>query len=368
MTYGLLSSKTGSTQRMKRARLHIGFIGCGRATSQLHLPALAKVATAEVRSLADIDKTRLDQVGRRFGVKRRHTDYRLLMEDPEIDLVAVCVPTHLHAEVSVAALEAGKHLFLEKPIATNLSECDRILSGAASTEAAKTVGFNLRFHRLVDLAFQVLQEGKLGRIDSVRSQWSSPMGAAGNYPAWRRSRKAGGGALFEIGTHHFDLFRFLLQTEIDEVWVMSRMAEETERTASVIARTTDGVVINSLFTESSAASNGFEVFGERGKLSVSLYRVDGLEFAAINSVEGGIKPRLKRFVRFLSEFPRSVSILRHGGDYLMSYRREWEALIESIRRGTDPAVTLEDGKRALEITLAAVESSSTGRPVQVVRT
>src|ERR1700733_10110576 len=113
------------------ARLRLGFVGCGRATQKLHLPGFRHLADWEVIAAADTEEGRLNAAANRFGIPRRYLDYQALLADPDVDAVAVCVPPRLHAEISLAAIAAGKHVFIEKPLAVSLQECDQILEQAA---------------------------------------------------------------------------------------------------------------------------------------------------------------------------------------------------------------------------------------------
>ncbi|MEX2032560.1 MAG: Gfo/Idh/MocA family oxidoreductase, partial [Dehalococcoidia bacterium] len=105
----------------------VGLIGCGRVAGLRHLPALAKLPEARVVAVADEHAGRLAETGDRFGVERRYAGHSELLADPEIDAVAVLVPASRHAEVATAALEAGKHVLLEKPVSLDMDEDDRLV-------------------------------------------------------------------------------------------------------------------------------------------------------------------------------------------------------------------------------------------------
>jgi predicted dehydrogenase len=109
----------------------VGIIGCGQAATISHLPALQHVPEVEVVALADVDADRLREVADRFQIQRRHESLATLLADPTIEAVGVCVPAERHLEVASAVLEAGKHLFLEKPIAVSLEDADRLIERAA---------------------------------------------------------------------------------------------------------------------------------------------------------------------------------------------------------------------------------------------
>lgn len=345
--------------------LKLGFIGCGRATQTLHLPALRKVLSAKVIALADINPDRLNTVADQFHIKQRYTDYQALLDNQALDAVAVCVPVHFHTEIALAALAKEKHLFIEKPLALHLHQCDQIIEAAKTVNKKITVGFNLRHHRLIQELQTILKRGTLGTIDAIRSNWTSAIRHQGSVPAWRDHRESGGGALFEIAVHHFDLWRFLLQTEVAEVYATSRSEQWPDATASVTARMANNVLASGFFSEQTSDNNELEIYGRNGRLRVSLYRFDSLEYFSMDSLSGGITARLKKLQSDMKELPKGIAIMRQGGDYKMSYRAEWQHFIDSIQNDKPVKATLADGKRAVQSVLAAIESSSSNQPVKI---
>lgn len=346
--------------------LKLGFIGCGRATQTLHLPALQQMSSAKVIALADIDPTRLNTVADQFHIKQHYTDYRALLDEPSLDAVAVCAPVQFHTEIALAALAKEKHLFIEKPLALRLDQCDRLIEKANTVNKKITVGFNLRHHRLIQELKTILQQGALGTIDAIRSNWTSAIRHRTQVPAWRNQRESGGGALFEIAVHHFDLWRFLLQSEVAEVYAASSSEQWPDATASVTARMANNVLATGFFSEQTSDNNEIEIYGRNGRLRVSLYRFDGLEHFSLDSQPGGVAVRVKKLQTDLKELPKGIAIMRQGGDYKMSYRSEWLHFIDTIQSDHPVKASLDDGKRAVQIVLAAIESSTTNQPVKIV--
>jgi myo-inositol 2-dehydrogenase/D-chiro-inositol 1-dehydrogenase len=345
----------------------VGFIGCGRATASLHLPALRHVAGAEVLALADISRGVVEDVARRFGVATFTTDPRVLIEDPRLDAIAVCVPPSLHADLGVAVLSAGKHLFLEKPLALTLDDCDRLVNAAgAAPSRTAMVGFNLRHHRRVRRARALVLSGGLGRIDAIRTVWTSAIRMRGELPAWRDSRASGGGVLFEIGVHHFDLWRSLLGLEVDEIHAFSYPGGSLDEVAAVSARLSGGVLASSLFSERTADQNEIEIQGSTARLRFSIYRFDPFEVVASSGSAGGVDRRAE-IVAFLRDLPGALRIQRQGGDFLRSYRNQWEHFVDAVRRGGAVESPLSDGREAVRLALAAIESAGAGRPVVLAR-
>jgi len=345
------------------SKVRLGVVGCGRVTESRHLPALGASREFEVVALSDVDDARLGRVADRFGVEKRYRDYRELIAGGNIDAVAVCVPPGLHAEVALAALAAGKHTFVEKPLALRPEECELLSERASAAPALNVmVGFNMRWHRLAREARARVRSGELGRVKLVRTVFTSGTRLGGDFAAWRRERETGGGVLFELGTHHFDLLRFLLGDEVEEIYASSPAPDET---ATFIARTAGGAQIVSAFSESTGENHELEIYGERGWLRVAFYRADGLERLAPGRYPGSVGARAGALKRTLLETPRLVRQLRRGGDYVATYSGEWRHFADAILRDGPVESTLEDGRRALEIVLAALEASETGRVVKL---
>jgi predicted dehydrogenase len=327
------------------------------------LAALRLAGGVEASALADVDAARLSRVGDAYGVARRYADWRGLIVDENVDAVAVCVPPALHAPVALAALDAGKHVFVEKPLALTLEECDLLDAAAERAAGLKVVvGFNMRWHRLVREAREVLARGRLGRVKLVRTVFASGMRARPEYPEWRRRRESGGGAIFELGTHHFDLVRFMLGQEAREVYAS---CDETDETSVVTLRTDGGAQVVAALSEGTAEGHELEFYGERGSLRVSCYRADGIEHLDAGQYAGSPRARMDKLTRALRALPRVLAQARRGGDYVNSYAEEWRHFAEAVRGRAQVSATLEDGRRALEIALAAAESSRTGRAVKI---
>jgi predicted dehydrogenase len=327
-----------------------------------HLPALRRVPGVEVVALADVDAARVERVAGRFSIARRYTDYAELIESGEVDALAVCVPPRLHAEVALASIEAGKHVFVEKPLALALSECDLLSERASVNRTLKVlVGFNLRWHRLVREARKAIRLGELGDIKLVRTVFTSGVRLGGDFADWRRRQETGGGALFELGVHHFDLIRFLLRDEVEEVSAASAKGGET---ATAMMLMSCGAQVVSAFSEGTGENHAVEVYGERGWLRLSCYRADGLERFGTAQYGGAPGVRLRELARGLLALPRMARQSRRGGVYVASFIEQWRHFVGAITRDSPVGCTLDDGRRALEIALAAWESSDTKRAVR----
>ncbi|HWP92003.1 MAG TPA: Gfo/Idh/MocA family oxidoreductase [Thermodesulfobacteriota bacterium] len=351
----------------KNVPIKVGIIGCGWAGGTLHLPALKSLPYAEVVAIADIDQHRLSQVGNEHGIKNRYTDFMELLKNNEVEVVAVCVPAKSHAEIAIAALDAGKHTFIEKPLALTMGEIELLIEKANVSPGQATVGFNLRCHRLVREARKMIREGALGKIESIRSTWTSDVRHYRNMPAWRNKREEGGGTLIEIAIHHFDLWRFLLESEVEEVYALTRSLEWDDQIAAVNARMANGAIVSSFFSELTSNNNEIEIHGRKGSLLISCYRFDGLEFQPILRTPGAISARAKKAAKTVSNLHQAVTTMRRGGEFMASFRAEWENFLLSIKNNTPVDCTLQDGMAAVKIALATAQSASLGMPVKVTQ-
>jgi predicted dehydrogenase len=353
---------------ISQSELRIGLIGCGLVAETRHLPALLSLPNARVAAVADTNAECLARVADRFRIPRRHPDYRALLDDAAIDAVAICAPAQFHVPIALDALDAGKHVFIEKPLALSLAEGQRLLERAAQSPQRVMLGFNLRWHRLVRRARELVQSGALGRIEAIRTVISSGTRYHSDVAEWRKRRALGGGVLLEVAVHHFDLWRYLLESEVEQIFAPSRSDEWEDVTASVSARMTNGVLVSSVFSMASHNNNEIEIYGQVGRLRVALYRFDGLEFLPAATMPGDLRYRARQFAQALRELPRVAPVIAKGGDYVASFRNEWEHFVRAIERDKPIECTVEDGQRALEIVMAAVSSAEMGAPVRVRRT
>lgn len=345
--------------------LGIGFAGCGRATETLHLPALARVPGLRAVAAADPEPARRAAVRRAAPGLRLHADVQGLLGDPEVDVVAVCVPPALHAPVAIAALDAGRHVYLEKPVAVTWEDALAIQAAAAGSAGAVAMGLNLRSHRLVREAAGLLATGAVGPVEMVRTAWTSGFHRGPDWPAWRGDRRAGGGALYEIAVHHLDLCRYLLGAEYESVAAWGRSGEHVDQSVMLTARMAGGVLVSIAAGQRTADANDVEVYGRDGVLRLSLYRADSLELHRSADLAGGPRARLRRGAEAARGLPAALAAARRGGDFRASYAVHWARVAGALRAGAPCPATLEDGLRAQAALLAAAESLETGEPVAV---
>lgn len=340
--------------------LSIGLVGCGHIARAVHLKILARLPGARVVALAEPDeRSRVAALGEVPGA-REFRDYRDLLEDPTIEAVVIALPTGLHAEAAIAAFEAGKHVYLEKPLATDAADGRAVLSGWRRSGRVGMIGFNYRFNRLFLDARRILASGEVGRPVAVRSIFAS---APQELHGWKAERARGGGVLLDLASHHVDLLRFLFGEEVADVDCALRSVHTEDDTASLQLRLSGGMLVQSLFSHCAADEDRFEIYCERGKVTVER----GRGLAAIVG-RGRRESRRADSVRHVWAAVRNV---RYGFEKFRAFGHEpsWAhalaRFLTSVRGETAVSPDLGDGWHSLEVVLAAEESARSGRRVSL---
>jgi predicted dehydrogenase len=349
----------------KQRKVKIGLVGCGKVALEHHLPSLKRLPAAEVVAIADSDADRRNDLARRFAVAGRYETADQLLADPDIEAVGVLTPTAGHFEIGMAALRAGKHVFIEKPLALTVAECDQLAQAGRESPRISMVCFNLRWHRSIVEARKILASGRLGTVIAVRSVYTHNRDGS-DAPDWHRLLARGGGVTFNEGVHHIDLWRYLLGQEISEVFAVNTPSPVYEDAVSVLtARLSGGVLATAINAFTTGPASELEIFGSRGRLLVNLYRFDGVRFFASNEYPGQIAVRLREISGALMRVPAALSSPVRRGLFGETFHRAWQGFLDSITEGTTPLCTFEDGRRAVLATLAAVRSLQTGDAVVV---
>lgn len=194
---------------MSSTQLRVAVIGAGAISRQQHLVGWAQLPEVQVVALAEVSAEALLEVADEFAIPRRETDYRALLDDPSIDVVDVCVPSALHAEVSVAALQAGKHVLCEKPMATSREGAAAMLAAQRAAGKKLMIAQHMRFDPSVLALRGFAPPESLGTVYYARAQWLRRRRLPGR-PGFTQKKLSGGGPLFDIGVHVLDLAWWLM--------------------------------------------------------------------------------------------------------------------------------------------------------------
>ena len=178
--------------------------------------------------VVEADESRAASAAADLGWERCTTSWRTVVEDPSIDIVDICVPPGLHAEIAMAALEHGKHVFCEKPIANDLATAERMSRAAAGADAVTQVGFNYRNTPAVSFARELLDGGRLGHPLMFRGQYLQDAAFGADPNRWRATRATGGsGMLADIGSHVIDVAELLFGDIVRVSGLVRAIADDT---------------------------------------------------------------------------------------------------------------------------------------------
>jgi len=199
--------------------LRIGIIGCGAIANQKHLPAMSREKDIDFVAFCDIIEERAKKAADKYGTSdaKVYTDYKELLKDESIVAVHVLTPNVSHCEITVACLEAGKHVLCEKPMAATAADAKKMLEARDRTGKLLTIGYQYRHNHENKVAKSVIDAGYLGDIYYAEASYIRRRGV----PTWgvfTDKAQQGGGPLIDIGTHALDLTLFLMNNyEVDHV-------------------------------------------------------------------------------------------------------------------------------------------------------
>ena len=201
-------------------KVRIGIIGCGGIANNKHMPALRKIPEVEMVAFCDIIEERAVKAAADFGTPdaKVYTDYKELLKDESIEVVHVLTPNRDHSYITVDALEAGKHVMCEKPMAINTAEAQKMVDAAKRTGKKLTIGYQNRFRPDSMYLNQACEAGDLGEIYYARAQ-AIRRRAVPTWGVFLDAEKQGGGPLIDIGTHALDLTLWMMDNYEPEMVV-----------------------------------------------------------------------------------------------------------------------------------------------------
>jgi predicted dehydrogenase len=344
--------------------LGVGVIGLGHAAN-CHLPPLMGLKPARLVAVADTDCTRLAAMAQRYGVKAAFQDYRRLLQFPGVDIVAILTPPASHTEIALAAMDAGKHIVLEKPITANLAEAQLLLERSRRCGSKICVAYTLRFVRQIQRLRQLLQAGRLGNIEILRCLASMPYLQEPRAGEHHKKPAAGGGSVIELGVHHYDLWAHLLGSQVAEVSGVTRSDAMPQQSTIIAGRMTCGTLVTTCMSLCAADQYEVEVLGSEGRAHASLYKYDGLEVASRSETAGHWRVRAAGIWRSFAELPAALRAQREGGTFLESFWGLWRHMLHAVEHDLRPEPGLEEGLESLRVGVAAAESLGTGATVRL---
>jgi predicted dehydrogenase len=313
------------------------------------------------------------EAGRRYGYEYATGDWRELIEDDRIGLFDNGGPNSLHAEPTIAAAQAGKHVICEKPLGRDAAESYDIWQQVAATGVKHMCGFNYRFVPAVRLAREMIDAGELGEIRHFRGRYLQDWGDDATLDTWRfHPDEAGSGALGDLGTHVVDLARFLAG-EIETVsgfaktFVSGRTVDDAIEAAVEFGSGAVGTIEATRLALGRRNAFQWEINGSKGSLAFDMERLNELQvFRADGDRARGFKTVLVSETDhpFWEYWWPPGHIIGWGDTFV----HELHHLLQAIAEDADVApygATFEDGYRAAEVCDAIVRSGETGSRVRV---
>lgn len=206
--------------KRKKSHFQVAVVGAG-AIGQDHLASFGLHPAATVVAIAEASPKRGREAAEKFGVPEVVQDYRVLLARADIDVVSIAVPNYLHARVALDALRAGKHVMLDKPMATNARDATKLVAEAGRRGVLFMVGQNFRFNQETQTAKQIVGAGSLGEVYHAKTSWSRRSGIPRIGSWFTQKRFAGGGCTYDIGVHALDRCLYLMG-EFDAAAVSGR--------------------------------------------------------------------------------------------------------------------------------------------------
>ncbi len=330
--------------------LNIGLIGAGRI-GRVHAENLStRVPAANLMMVADVSEQAAQQVAQRYRIPQAVSDYRALLDNPNIDAVLICSATNTHAQIIEEAAQAGKQIFCEKPIALSLATIDGALKAVDQAGMKLQIGFNRRFDANYRRVRQAIEQGEIGEPQMLHIISRDPAPPPIEYV------KVSGGIFLDMTIHDFDMARFLVGSEVEEVYAAGGVmidpaigAAGDIDTALIVLRFANGVI--GTIDNSRKAVYGYdqrvEVLGSAGAINTS------------NNYPNNAVISDGQHIR--RDLPLNFFMER----YTESFVTEMAAFVDAVLHDKPTPVTGKDGRAPVVMGLAARKSYDEHRPVRL---
>lgn len=332
-----------------------GMIGCGRIAPR-HADSLAVIQETKLVQVCDVIEARAHHFAEKYDAEYC-LDYHDLLANPDIDIVNICTPSGMHAEMAIAALRAGKHVIVEKPMAMNVADADRIIAAAQETNRKLCIVLQNRYNPPMQDFYRAVHDGKIGRVllGSVTVRWYRPQEYYND--GWHGTKSMDGGALLNQSIHHIDALQWLVGVPVKSVFAYTATLAhqmEAEDAGVVAVRFENGALATiegSTVTYPQNLEASVALFGEKGSLKV-----------------GGTALNRKIFWKIAGEIEHEKELLtREEVDppsiYGASHRHVIEDMITAVEQDREPQTNGVEGRKSLVLVSAMYESSLLAREV-----
>ncbi|MBS4219149.1 Gfo/Idh/MocA family oxidoreductase [Bacillus sp. FJAT-49711] len=338
-------------------KMKFAIVGAG-VIAPFHAKAISANSNADLVAICDTEIEKAEKLASEFGVSKTYIDYEDMFKKEEIDIVSVCVPSGLHAEITIAAAKAGIHVLCEKPLDITRENMSEMIEVCKNNKVKLGCVYQRRTLDAAVITRKAIQDGKLGKLvlgDAYLKYYRSPeyYESAGWRGTWELD---GGGALMNQGVHGIDLIQWMVG-DVESVFAYTAPLVrniEVEDTAVITVKYKNGAfgVIQGTTSVYPGQETRFEIHGEHGSI---IFADSGFkEWKFLNGDE--TIPKVGNNEGGGSD-PKAIS---DEGHYLFV-----EDIIQAVREDREPLVPGEEARKAVDLILAIYESSKTGKEVKV---
>ena len=369
------------------AAIGYAFMGKAHSNAWRNVASFFDVPAFEQKVLVGRDATQVAEAAAKYGWAESATDWRSVIERDDIHIIDICAPGWMHAEIAIAALEAGKHVLVEKPLANTLGEAELMTAAAAKARqrgVQSMIGFNYRRVPALALAKELIAEGRIGTVRHVRAAYLQDWLADAQAPmTWRlRKETAGSGALGDIASHAIDQVLFLLGDQVTEVsGRLSTFVNQRPGTDGPEDVTVDDAAWATLSLTSGAIASvevsrlatgrknslQIEIYGDKGSLLFDLENLNELGF-----LDATLPVREQGFRRILVNEPEHPYLEAwwpqgHIIGWEHTFTHQVRDFLTAIKDGTAPSPSFEEGLNVQYVLNAVEESAANKSTLTVVR-
>ncbi|RED85237.1 Gfo/Idh/MocA family protein [Cohnella phaseoli] len=351
-------------------KVRIGVVGTG-SISEMHLGSYARNPDAQIVAICDVNEARARQVADKYGADKVYTDYRELLADADVDAISICTWNNTHAPISIAALKAGKHVLVEKPLCRTMEEAHEVEAAVRSSGKLLQVGYVRRYDPNVKMLREFADQGEFGELYYAKA---STLRRLGNPGGWFADvERSGGGPLIDIGVHVIDLCWYLMGKP-KAVAVSANTYQKlgnrsnvkhlsfykaadydaskntVEDLASAIIRFENGasIMVDVSYSLHAKKDEGMvRVYGEKGSFEIDP------EVVIVTEKHDTI----------LNIQPQTDSTAGFSGD--AAFQNEVDHFVDCIVNGTEQISPVEDGVEIMKILCGIYESAAKGEEVRL---
>jgi len=355
VTEAVAVAASAKRKTMEEKKLGWALVGLGKFATEQLIPAFPVCKKSKLVALVSGSPEKAQRLAAENGVNPKniynYQNYDRIKDNPEVDVIYIVLPNSLHAEYTIRGAQAGKHIMSEKPMATSIEDCQKMIEACKKANKKLMIAYRAQYEPFNLKSIEMIKEGKIGKLRFITSDHGRLLKPEEPADKWRADKKlAGGGSLMDIGIYSLQAARYLTGEEPVEVSAMIHSApgdprfKEVEETVSFQLRFPSGVLANCSSSYGFEGVKRFQAFGSKGSLILD---------PATDYYEHNLELKLE-------DGTKTVKI-KEGNQFAA----EIDHLSECILENKNPKTPGEEGLRDVKYMQAIYESAKKGKPVKV---